>query len=70
MDFKPEDTWYIGDTYESDVTGAKAAGWHTVWLNHRNRKCPAEVSEADVELRNGEELLSIIFAISTNDVCD
>lgn len=60
MDFLPEDTWYIGDTYESDITGAKKAGWHTVWLNHRNRECPAGISEADRELKSGKELLPFL----------
>ena len=36
----PEETWYVGDTYEADVVGANTAGWHTIWFNHRNRECP------------------------------
>lgn len=68
MDFLPEDTWYIGDTYESDVTGAKASGWRTIWLNHRGRRCPVKVSEATEELKSGKELLPLLQCIVANTV--
>ncbi len=34
----PEDICYVGDSFENDVVGAKAAGWKAVWYNHRGRK--------------------------------
>ncbi len=55
--FGPRDTWYVGDSYESDVEGASRAGWHTVWLNHRKRPCPSLNSLAEVEVKEGRELL-------------
>jgi putative hydrolase of the HAD superfamily len=55
--FGPRDTWYVGDSYESDVEGASRAGWHTVWLNHRKRPCPSPNSLAEVEVKEGRELL-------------
>lgn len=43
-DLKPEQTWYIGDSYEHDIAGAKNAGWHTIWLDRNLRSqtagCP------------------------------
>ncbi len=30
-DIKPEDVWYIGDSYECDIEGAKSAGIFPVW---------------------------------------
>lgn len=63
MHFLPEQTWYIGDTYESDVVGASRAGWRTIWLNHRLRACPDRESLADKELTRGEELLSCIDSL-------
>ncbi|GAB1429729.1 hypothetical protein MASR2M18_05610 [Ignavibacteria bacterium] len=33
----PNELLYIGDTYETDVEGAKNAGWQTIWLNHGNK---------------------------------
>ena len=54
----PEETWYIGDTYEADVVGADGAGWHTVWFNHRNRERLENC--ADVTVRSIEELSRFI----------
>ena len=34
----PEDICYVGDYFENDVVGAKAAGWKAVWYNHHGRK--------------------------------
>ena len=33
---KKENIVFIGDTYESDVKGATAAGIDVIWLNHKN----------------------------------
>ncbi|WP_196605204.1 HAD family hydrolase [Pectinatus haikarae] len=53
------ETWYIGDTYETDIQGANGAGWKTIWFNHRKRTCPVP-SLADREVHNGSMLLSAI----------
>ncbi len=55
----PEETWYVGDTYEADVVGANTAGWHTIWFNHRNRECP-EKNRADITVKSIEELKEVI----------
>ena len=55
----PEETWYVGDTYEADVVGANTAGWHTIWFNHRNRECP-EKKRADITVKSIEELKEVI----------
>lgn len=57
---QPEETWYIGDSYESDMVGAHRAGWHTIWLNHRRRKCPDSKSLAEIEVKSGEDLLRLL----------
>lgn len=59
--FLPEHTWYIGDTYESDVAGAAEAGWHAVWFNHRKRGCPEVPSRAEEVVERGEELLPLLW---------
>ena len=64
MAIQCEDAWYIGDTYENDIVGAHQAGWHSIWLNHRNRPCPDVRSLADIELKNKEELLPTIQRLS------
>ncbi len=31
----PDQLWMIGDSYESDILGAKQAGWHAIWLDRK-----------------------------------
>lgn len=33
----PDELLFIGDTYETDVIGGQAAGWTTLWFNHRRK---------------------------------
>lgn len=61
--FRPEETWYVGDTYEADIIGASAAGWHTVWMNHRNRVCPEGISRADAEVKEKEQLPELLRSL-------
>lgn len=63
MHLKPEDTWFIGDTFEVDVVGAKNAGWHVIWFNHRRRSKPEGMAEADIEVSTLEELRNEIQKI-------
>ena len=30
----PANTYMVGDSLENDITGAKNAGWKTIWMNH------------------------------------
>ena len=55
----PEETWYVGDTYEADVVGAAGAGWNTVWFNHRNKQC-SEKSRAKVTVKSIAELKKFV----------
>ena len=59
FELNPEETWYIGDTYEADVIGANGAGWNTVWFNHRNRECLE--NRANVTIKSIEELRKFIL---------
>lgn len=40
MGIDRENSYYIGDSYRNDVVGAKAAGWHAIWVNRRNHVIP------------------------------
>ncbi|KAB8127477.1 HAD family hydrolase [Gracilibacillus oryzae] len=54
----PEQTVYIGDSFEKDVVGAKQAGWQAIWMNHRNRSIPANSPyKPDEEFHHAKELL-------------
>lgn len=54
----PEKALYVGDNFKNDVLGSTRAGWHALWLNHRNRKLPEGTSQIhDIELTSFEQLL-------------
>ncbi len=42
MGLKAEDLWMVGDSLKHDILGAKALGWHTLWIR-RNAEDPAGV---------------------------
>lgn len=52
-------TIYIGDSFENDVVGAKQAGWHSLWLNHRNREMPDTLHKPDYVINHASELLTV-----------
>lgn len=55
----PNETVYVGDSYEKDIIGAKQAGWKAVWFNHRNREVPKNSRwYADKEVHSAKELLA------------
>ncbi|MCI6857860.1 MAG: HAD family hydrolase [Eubacterium sp.] len=60
LGLKREETWYVGDTYPADVSGAKNAGWHAIWFNHRNWMCPDKKNRADYTVQNMKELTELI----------
>lgn len=60
MGGKTENMWYVGDTYEMDVIGAKNAGWNVIWFNHRNREVPGKKNLADMTVHTAEELLEAL----------
>lgn len=61
MNLDPKETYYIGDTFENDVVGAKNAGWNSIWINRRNSSQPLESQYLpDYVAKNDHELLNLI----------
>ncbi len=56
MNLNPEEIWFVGDTFEVDVVGAKKAGWHVIWFNHRRRPMPETDIVPDIEVNTVDEL--------------
>lgn len=55
----PKNILYIGDSWANDVVGALSAGWHAIWMNHRNRQ--AETDHKPLAVINRHcELYSIL----------
>lgn len=55
-----EDICYLGDSFENDVVGAKAANWKAIWFNHRKRVEPTAPYQADKVVIDWEELVEVI----------
>lgn len=49
---------YIGDSYDSDIAGAKNAGWQTIWLNHSDAEAPG--NHADFIIKSLHELPALL----------
>lgn len=39
----PEQTWYVGDDPEGDITGAQAVGMRGIWINWERKSYPAHL---------------------------
>jgi len=59
----PQDAMYIGDLYEIDAIGARAAGLHGVWLN---RDASHDRDDAAPTIRGLDELPSLIRALGSH----
>ena len=59
IDCQPEQLVHVGDSLESDIAGAKAAGAVSVWLNRDRQKNNSSVVP-DFEISSLSELLNII----------
>lgn len=59
---RPGETWYVGDSPESDVAGAQAAGLQGVWINWERKEYPASLNPPTCTIRNFQELLSFLPA--------
>ncbi|HEM2826644.1 HAD family hydrolase [Streptococcus suis] len=55
-----EDICYLGDSFENDMVGAKAANWKAIWFNHRKRVEPTAPYQADKVVIDWEELVEVI----------
>jgi putative hydrolase of the HAD superfamily len=57
---KPDQLVMVGDDYNADVLGAKAAGWRAIWLNQPARLAPAALPLHDAEIQSMRELPSAL----------
>ncbi|MYN70588.1 HAD-IA family hydrolase [Streptococcus suis] len=55
-----EDVYYLGDSFENDVVGAKAVNWKAIWFNHRHRPLSTSSVTADFIISEWEELVPTI----------
>lgn len=43
LDLKPEEVWYIGNSFKYDMVGARNAGIQGVWLNNEEEKSSSNI---------------------------
>ncbi|HFI0121540.1 TPA: HAD family hydrolase [Streptococcus suis] len=60
LEMSGEDICYLGDSFENDVVGAKAANWKAIWFNHRKRVEPIAPYQADNVVTDWDELVEVI----------
>jgi putative hydrolase of the HAD superfamily len=60
LGLRPEGVWHVGDSLESDVAGAKAAGLTAVWLNRGGVARGPDDPLPDHEIASLTELLPLI----------
>ena len=58
---RKEDVLFIGDMYETDVTGAHNAGLKAVWINRKNE--PDKMHYATYEINETNELKNIVDSL-------
>ncbi len=61
---EPQNLLYIGDSFENDIIGAYNAGWHSLWLNHRQNKPVSGHEKAlDLVVHSYQALLPFVPAL-------
>lgn len=62
LDMEPEECLYVGDSYGTDILGAKKAGMQTCWFNPKNL-LPQEDVEPDFEIHTLDEILGFLECV-------
>lgn len=60
MRIDPSDTYYIGDSYNNDVVGAKKADWKAIWNNPRHNSQPITSIKPDYIIQGNQKLLPLV----------
>jgi HAD superfamily hydrolase (TIGR01509 family) len=57
---QPAECLFVGDSYTSDIVGAKKAGMYTCWFNRTNASLPANEIKPDYVVRDLLEILGLL----------
>jgi putative nucleotidyltransferase with HDIG domain len=68
LGIEPEEVALVGDSYASDVLGARQAGWKAVWYNPENRPCPGLAPLHSVEVFRLADLPSALNGLRLPDL--
>lgn len=68
MGCAPDEAVMVGDSYDADVAGAKAAGLRAVWYNPAQAACPQPHPAYDAEIRHMADLPGAIAGLRLPDM--
>ena len=61
----PENMWMIGDSLRTDIEGAKACGWHTLWLCRDGQTLDdVRTAQADLIAQSEEEMCRMLCGLA------
>ncbi|WP_207940394.1 hypothetical protein DOK78_002121 [Enterococcus sp. DIV2402] len=63
LNLNKEKTYYVGDSFQNDMVGAKAVGWKTIWSNRRQHPQPVGTIIPDYIVTEKESLLDLLKEI-------
>ena len=63
LNIKAEDSYFIGDSFENDVIGAKGANIKTIWFNRDQKEIPLNTVNSDYIVNSEEDLFELIKSI-------
>ena len=67
---RPDKAVMVGDTWETDIAGAMAAGLRTVWLNRHGVPRPAGSRAPDAEIQALPELIGTLDMLGASSEAD
>lgn len=61
MNLETDNTYYIGDSINNDIVGAKSAGWKMIWINRRGVDIPENLGfYPDYIVNDDSKLIDLI----------
>ncbi|MFC6253549.1 HAD family hydrolase [Secundilactobacillus hailunensis] len=67
MNLQANEVVYIGDNFKRDMVGAKKAGWHAFWFNHRHLEMPKSEFIPDQTVESPTELAELLQAMTVTN---
>lgn len=62
-----EQVYFVGDSFDNDVIGAKNAGWKSIWINRRNKKIPNSLIRPDYIIEREDLLSELVKDLAEKD---
>ncbi|MCF1618843.1 HAD family hydrolase [Tetragenococcus koreensis] len=58
-----DQVYYVGDSFQNDIIGARNAGWKAIWCNRRYHKKPLDTVKPDYVITGKTELFETVREI-------